>query len=411
MSKLISDLLGAEEPLFSISLRQLEKTTGNPAVDVRLTAEIIGKVRMKIKELGLDPDDTKGPELYKALINKIHEHNDHLRKAIGGTDTDSPADLIPKIKRAADKVNVPKDCWVLKKSVAKRFLKETPPPEMMKIMGYKSIDSMLKKENLFEIMGALRFSEGADWLNAFNEKYKSLKPSDFVTRKVEIVIMPDRWADLAAPYIEKKKHNITHSKEMGVVIMSPVKQENMPGISIWGLSLLFHYINEIRLYSAFFKLKQVQNDFGEVFVNTLIADPAQGAIMAGHNVHWRVIQRYFGKLENEVHPEVFQPHVQPEDLHWRHAESILYEIAPELEFWRDLDYVGVMYGKRPLTFNMMDLAASYTNKTPYGKREIYHFREALWNEVFIRYMGEDVLEDQILKQLDNDMIAPERLEV
>ena len=68
MSKLISYLLGAEEPLFSISLRQLEKTAGNPAVDVRLTAEIIGKVRMKMKQLGLDPGDTKGPELYKALI-------------------------------------------------------------------------------------------------------------------------------------------------------------------------------------------------------------------------------------------------------------------------------------------------------------------------------------------------------
>lgn len=410
MSKLISDLLGAEEPLFSISLRQLEKITGNPAIDVRLTAEIIGKVRMKMKELGLDPDDTTGQELYKALIAKIEQNNKHLRQAIGGKETDTPSELIPKIKAAAEKVDIPRDCWVLKKSVAKRFLKETPPPNMMELLGYKSIDSMLKKENIFEIFGALRFSEGGDWLNAFNEKYKTLSPSDFETRKVEIVVMPERWADMAESFIHKKKHNITHSKEMGVVIMLPVKLEHMPGISIWGLSLLFHYINEIRLYSAFFKLKQVQSDFGEVFVNTLIADPAQGAVMAGNKVHWRVIQRYFGKLENEIHPEIFQPHVQPEDLHWRHAESILYEIAPELEFWRDLDYVGVMYGKRPVTFNMMDVAASYTNKTPWSKREIYHFREALWNEVFIRYMGEEVLEKQVLKQLDNNMIAPEKLE-
>ncbi len=409
MSKLISDLLAAEEPLFSISLRQLEKTSGNPSVDVRLTAEIMGKVRMKLEELGLDPDDTTGKELYEALIAKISEHNDILLKTIGGTHKDTVSQLIPKIKAAEEAVDVPRDCWVMKKSVAKKFLRDTPPPSMMKLLGYRSVDSMLKKENIFELFGALRFSEGGDWLDAFNEKYKTLKPSDFETRKIEIVVMPDRWADMAEGFVKKKKHNITHSKEMGCIIMLPVKKDHLPGITLWALSLLFHYLNEVRLYSTFFKMQQVKPNFGEIFVNTLLADPSDAAIMAGNKVHWRVIQRYFGKLENEYHPEVFQPHVQPEDLHWRHAESVLYQIAPELKFWEDMDYVGVMHGKRPVVLNMMDVAASFTNKTPYSKREIYHFREALWNEVFMRYMGQDILEDQILKQLDNDLIAPEKL--
>jgi hypothetical protein len=191
--------------------------------------------------------------------------------------------------------------------------------------------------------------------------------------------------------------------------MLPVKVDHLPGISIWVGALLFHYINEIRLYSAFFKLKQVQPDFGKVFVDTLLADPDMGPIMSGENIHWRVIQRYFGKLENEYHPEVFEPHVQPEDLHWRRAEESLRMIDPELELWKDLDYVGLMYDGRPITFNMMDVAASYTNNTPYEKREIYHFREALWNEVFVRYMGQEMLEQQVLNQLDNDMIKPENL--
>lgn len=115
-------------------------------------------------------------------------------------------------------------------------------------------------------------------------------------------------------------------------------------------------------------------------------------------------------LKKENHPEVFEPHVQPEDLHWRKAEDLLYELDKELGFWRDLDYVGIMdKDKRPVTLNMLDVAASYVNQTPYKERAIYHFREALWNEVFIRYMGETTLEKQILQQLDNDMIAPEKL--
>ena len=97
-------------------------------------------------------------------------------------------------------------------------------------------------------------------------------------------------------------------------------------------------------------------------------------------------------------------------MHWRKAEDLLFEVAPELIFWKDLDFVGIMdKDKRPVTLNMLDVAASFVNQTPYPKRAIYHFREALWNEIFIRYMGQDVLEKQILQQLDNDMIMPEKL--
>jgi hypothetical protein len=45
----------------------------------------------------------------------------------------------------------------------------------------------------------------------------------------------------------------------------------------------------------------------------------------------------------------------------------------------------------------------------YDERYVYHFRESLWNEIFIRYMNYPILEEQVLKQLDNDMVAPERL--
>lgn len=190
--------------------------------------------------------------------------------------------------------------------------------------------------------------------------------------------------------------------------MLPISGQ-LRGITIFALPLLFHYLNEIRLYSAFFKLQQVKPDFGKILVETLIADPPKGAIMAGQDIHWRVIQRYFGKLEHEKHPEIFEPHVQPEDLHWRRAEEMLYQLAPELEFWKDLDYVAVMYNKRPLTFNILDVAASYVNKLPYKDRAIYHFRESLWTEIFVRYMGQKTLEEQVLKQLNNSMIEPEDL--
>lgn len=410
MSRLISELLLATEPMFSIAVKQLEQASGKPGVDVRLTAEIIGQVQQKTRELGLDPKDTTGKELYAALIAHVKKNDEHLARSIGGKDAEDVATLMPLMKKAFDDVKTPRTCWVLKKSVAKEFLKRTPPPNIMKILKYKSIDSLLKNENILEIYGALRFAEGADWLNEFNRHYESLKPSDFEERNIEVVQMPaDRWGDISEGFVHKKRHNITHVKEMGVILMLPISIEKMPGLTMTVMPLLFHYLNEIRLYSAFFKMQQVKPDFAKIFINTLIADPASSAVMVGQNIHWRVIQRYFGKLENEYHPEIFEPHVQPEDLHWRRAEEILFKIDPELSWWRDLDYVGVMHQRRPVVFNLMDVAMSYSNNTPYAERVVFHFREALWNELFMRYMGEKVLEQQVLKQLNNDMIAPETI--
>jgi hypothetical protein len=299
-------------------------------------------------------------------------------------------------------------CWVLKKSVAKRMLAYMPPPAVMKHLKYQTVASMLKREKLSEIYGALRFAESPQWLEAFNKTYETLRPTDFETRSIEFVQMDrERWGDIAEDFVAKKRHNITHLKELGVILMLPTRLERLPGVSLTVMPLLLHYIQEIRLYSAFFKLQQVRPNFGEIVVDTINADPGHHAAMAGSHVHWRVIQRYFGKLEHERHPEIFEPHVQPEDLHWRKAEELMFEIDPELAFWRDLDYVAMPAGDRPVSFNLMDVSVGYVNDVPFPRRVMYHFRESLWNEIFSRYMGEKILEDQILKQLDNDMVAPE----
>lgn len=412
MSRFLSQLLEAKEPMFSLALRQLEQDSGKKGIDINLGTEIQQKIKTKKIELGLDPRDTTAKEMYYSLLNKIEQDNSMLMKTI---DVDSKTDIdeiLQKCRKTVEDLQIPKSCWVLKKSVAKRLLKINPPKKIMNLLNYRSIDSMLKNENIAEIYGALRFVESPDWLENFNKNYKTLKPSDFETRIIEIIQMPEkRWQDVAKPFVKKKKHNITHVKELGVIIMLPTSEEKIPGLAITVLPLLLHYINEIRLYSSFFKLKQVQPDFGKIVCDTLNAKPPVIAKTEGHDIHWRVIQRYFGKLPKEKHPEIFEPHVQPEDLHWRRAEEILFDIDPNLSFWKEMDYVAMPEGKLPVSFNLMDVAVAYANDAHFEDRVFYHFRESLWNEIFARYMGEKNLEDQVLKQLDNDVISPEKLEV
>lgn len=409
---MLSRLLEAKQPLFDLTIKQLEEQTGNRSIDAQLIAEILETSNEKMRQLKLDPGDTTGPELYRALINTAQHHDERLAAELGGKDPSSLGEMTPKIIKRIQSLDIPKDGWFLKESVAADMLLQKPPRRIMERLGYASAKEMLSQESLQEIYGALRFAEDADWLNEYNRQYQRLSADDFENRRIEIVQFDaEKWGDIAATFIAKKLHNITHLKELGVILTMPVAEDQaMPGVTIKVMPLILHYFNEIRLYSSFFKLMKDKQNFGEIFVDTLIADPSPVQVTQTDAIHWRVIQRYFGKLKDEHHPEMFEPHVQPEDLHWRKAEEVLYEVCPELEFWHNLDYVGLFANdEEPITFNLMDVSLSYANQLDFDDRYLYHFRESLWNEIFVRYLGQQNLEDKVLKRLDNALIAPETI--
>ena len=412
MATFLSDLLGAIEPLFSMSINQLEKASGQTGADVRLIADIIKKTHGKMKQLGLDPNDTTGTELYQSLQSRIQMHDTHLAKAIGGEFPSHIEHMLPYIVKSAQNFKMPRNAWVLKKSVAKRLLRDLPPPGTMKFMGHSSVESMLKREHVSEIYSALRFVESSTWQAKFVKSYKELTPSDFETRDIEIIqLSKERWGDVTEAYVRNNRHNISHLKELGVVSVLPMQHEHCPGITILALPLILHYINEIRLYSSYFKHQQVKPHFGATVAATIVGDADKAALLAGTHIHWRVIQRFYGKQLISQHPEVFEPHVQPEDLAWQKTEEYMCAIDPKLTFWQGMDYVAVMDGKKPVSFNLLDNAISYCTGATYEQRSSVHAQNSLWNEVFIRYMGEANLAQTVLKQLDTNMIAPERLKV
>lgn len=405
----LGKLLLAKEPLFSLSLQELEQRSGHIGADVQLTAEVATKAAAALAELGLTVQAT-AHEAFTALMARSQEDNRRLAKLVGAPDDQTLATLIPKLVEVARTAQIPRTCFALKESVAQKLLEDLPPKAIMERLGYDSVDTMLRHEDVAELYVALRFAETPEWLNTFNANYKDMKASDFEERDIKIIVFDeDKWGDVAEHFVTKKLHNLTHSKEMGTVGVVPMTAETMPGAPLKILSMLFHYHNEVRLYSAYFKLIAQKKNFGEVLGKTLIAGTPKISIHADQHIHWRVIQRYFAKLGDEKHPEVFEPHVQPEDLHWRAADECLYDVDPKLTFWKGLDFVGAELEGGVVSFNLVDNAFGYSNGVSFKDRYLYHFRESLWNETFSRYMGSDVLRQQILERLDNEIIKPEEL--
>lgn len=408
---MLGKFLAAKEPLFEHALMQLEERTGKSGVDAALAAEITMNVADRIKQLGLD-QNISGPGLHQELVKRVQVDDERLAKALGGSDPTNLRTMVPQILQKIETLDLPRRGFFIKHDVAKQMLSHKPPQQILARLGYNSVEDMLAHEDVTEIYVGLRFAEDSKWLNDYNTQYARLKAEDFEERDIQVVRFDaEKWGDIAEKFVAKKLHNITHSKEMGAIAIMPTGDRFMPGVTLKVMPLILHYYNEVRLYSLFFKLMRTKVNFGQIVATTLIADTPNADIMKGTKIHWRVIQRYFGKLKNESHPEIFEPHVQPEDLHWRKAEEILYELDPQLKFWQDLDYVAALKGEDIISFNLMDVSLSYSNQLSYEDRYIYHFRESLWNEIFARYMGQKNLEQQVLERLNNDFIAPEKLKV
>ena len=413
MTKFLRELLDAEEPIFSQALFQLEQVSGRTGADVKLIGDITEKAHENLRQLGLHPATATGEEVYYALLNRVEQDIKRLTKVIGAKEDDTVQEVVPKMIAAAEKVDFNRKVFVLKREKAKDLLRQMPPKALMEKLDYDDLEEMFEQEDFDEIYSALRFSEGPDWLNEYNELFKKITADDYEERDIRIIEMDHKkYVDLAAHFVKKKLHNVTHTKEMGTIVVVPMHARSMRGLVLKTLPLLLHYMNEVKLYSTFFKLKSKKPHFGKTVVETLIADPGDASQMVGNSVHWRVIQRYLGRhKEDSVEKVAFEPHLQPEDLHWRRAEDLLYQIDPKLEFWKDRDFVGLMFDGFPVAFNLFDVSFAYSNKEDYDGRYAYHFRESLWNEIFVRYMGFKNLEEQVLEQLDNDMVVPKKLPV
>ena len=67
MTHVLTDLLTTDHPLFVRNLAELERASGNAGIDTRLIADITEKAHAIMRQLGVDPADTHGEELYHAL--------------------------------------------------------------------------------------------------------------------------------------------------------------------------------------------------------------------------------------------------------------------------------------------------------------------------------------------------------
>lgn len=395
--------LNTDPDLLASTVEALEKMTDNPKGLEKLYEVAQEKSNQILENLGVSNQTaeevvSKLEESVTKLDKKIFES---LGKPLCNTD-EGCSSLIREVLDKHDK----KIGFFLKYSTAKDLLKENPPKNILADLGYKSVDEMLVKEDLFEVYAALRFMEDRDWLNTrYLSAYLNLKSTDFETRPIQIrVLSPKKWEKVTTAFLKKKLHPMSHLKELGFIFIIPSSQTHKI-FTVYLFGMISHYLNEVTLYSDYFKYYSNSPNFGKKIVSAIRGDVPDVQVRKKDPYRWLIIQRYLFK-ENPDDSRLGIPHINPEAAYHSKASAALEKIEKSLlfRFNADTDWLATWLptktGKQVLVnFNFMDNAMSLMNSLTFEKRYFYHFHEALWNKIFATYFGDEKLIDLVIKHL------------
>ncbi|KKS82615.1 MAG: hypothetical protein UV58_C0008G0002 [Candidatus Wolfebacteria bacterium GW2011_GWC1_43_10] len=411
--KKIARILRADKDTVQNVCLTLEKITGKKEVLDSIYGENILTIGNRLKTVGLS-FNSSAKQIFDVLTAKLNRDNQLLKDLMGGPDlaheegyqtVASFVSSIPENKRG----------FFIKKEKFVEFLEKTPPQKIIDMFGYKSVGELLEKEDWREIAAALRFVQGEGWINSvFLESYKSLSPSDFEQRDIEIIALNSKWYQLGEKFIEKKYHNISHLKELGIIFIIPLSLD-VPGELMRNVGLLFHYVNEVRFYSKIFeRISKDNQKFYTEFSSLLRGDVPdnQELSLSGD---WLIVQRYLAK-DDENDWRLFSPHVNPEAIHWEKAEKMIVDlgkkynsVADDFAFWSGLNWVGDYFPTDTgievlVSFNLIDTSMSLIKKQEMIKY-LYHHQESLWNKIFSSYFGEEKMEEMIRENIVEGYIS------
>lgn len=409
---------------------KMSAITGKTGVIQKIEEENNWRLENALRRFGLDAKKASVRQVRDALLSHLKKSEERLNIFLGGEDDKEFSNYESLIKQGHDLMN-PKKLWVLKREKFREILEQNPPPNILAKFGYKDGKELFEKENLSEIASSLRFMESTEWMHeTFDKAYASLTPDDFEEREVEVLVLSGKWLEVALSFVAKKRHNLSHLKELGLIFIIPIDISGR-GELLRVFALYLHYLYEVQFYSELFKglrdntISSGGRSFSAGVISLLRGDILEEAPSASddNSYNWLIIQRYLAK-EDRWGKKLFTPHVNPEAIHWGKAEEALAKLDEKdlsltFKLWLDLDWVGgyfVQNGEAPLvseisdgvhdsidsnmlSFDLIDTVMGLVMAEK-DIKYLYHQQEALWNRLFEGYMGDgEKLEKLIIDNL------------
>ncbi len=379
--------------------QKMDAITGKSGVIADIVRQNDILVGRTLDELGVHKNEQNAHNVYDALIRRIEHMDNELSALLGQQNSRDIATMCQQLCDKAVMFSKAQQGLFIKYEKLSEMLKAFPPHRVLEHFNYPSVDVLLAHHDIVSVMCSLRFAESREWMaDFFDRAYRDLRPQDFEKRDISLRVLDSEWLSIAQKFLHHKYHNVSHLKELGIIFIIPLTMPTK-GETLRLFTLLLHYIHEISFYGKLFDDFSQVDHFIENLLSLLRGDVSEEKVDPDGPFKIRIIQRYLAK-DDERDFRLFEPHINPEAEHWYHAERDLASVGPMLGqdghilgYWHGLDFVGdffpdaIMGGEKEslISFDLIDLTLSVLQK--YNVQYIYHQQEALWNKIFIEYLG------------------------
>lgn len=403
MSRTLAILLDAEEPDFTHRIREWEAATGAQGYDVRLSDAIAKAGHRTMQHLGLDVSDTTPRELYYALLEKARQDSNTLAAHLGIEPSDSPEVMTKKILAWLNKQEIPNELWVIKSSVMRGLLKKQSPKQLMKALGFRSIDSVLKRTNPSELLALAGLLEKPEWIIKFKAQYKKLSPTDFNAIKASMhVVKSDQAEKLRAKGLATTKL-VNPCYETGViVVLCPEKRFTADVLTM--TTAIIETLADMRRHSAYFRSLSPLSKFGTYFMEVCTYG-LQRASMKRSMLHWNPVHRYLVG-NKEFTESLSQPHFGHDDLSAANSSQVLVRLDPRYNFWHGNEHA--IYFKRDggkVSLHIADAAVNASNQSHFEHASTSYAKNRLSDELWAPYLHHREVGEAIV----NSFLSQEQL--
>lgn len=378
----LAHILQKDEAEIRRIIERLEAFCGGPNEDIRLFNEVNNHAKSKLKSLGLDENDTTAAELEAALTKRLEKDMEKFQQAVLGSEIKS-SDQLNKLLVDLVSVLLP-STWALKKNSAKHILENTPPKKVMKLLGYRSINSMLKREEVSKLYALASVIESKAWQSNFWKNHTKLTATDFEKRQIELHAMPaGTWGDM-----HQKAGLVSCILPLGTAILWPMPRASLSK-GLYAAVLILEATECLKHYSSAIKLEQMNPDFGQKILELMVVQPPSPLKIDEHSLNWHSLHKHCGLRPDENLSQMFDGVFEADDFHPWSISRQMAKLHPTFSWWAENESLAWHIGAQTISLNLQDNVARHL-----GLAEASSWARNLWSELICRYLHHQTLDQR-----------------
>ena len=402
MSKYLATLLSKETSGFKKFIDDIEHATGYNKHDLKLSSSIKLSTNHKIRSLGLNPKDTTSEELYFALNNLVKLHDKFIVAKIDSKYGAPTSAVMDQIAATFNKPTNHQNVFCIKPSVAKKLLTKNQPKQTTNLLGYRSLDSMIKNEDPKTLLSLAFYVESEDWRDKYLDQLKNLSANDFEFKDVKLIVLnKTKFKKISNKIIEVNGHNVVALENTGQVLIAQLDTRLKVGFSILTYAYIINRLKMMIKFSTFVQNQKFNSNFGEIIYKLSLDADSINFYLSKYHLSWDCIADLTSSMD-ELSVE------EKEDILFREQSSniseldkILVNLEPALHFWFDSDNLGYKKGKNIVSLNLLDACYNFYNHLPIEKNSHVFMEIAINRTLIARYLDSKVSNELILKQVNS----------